>query len=80
MNEDQFSALLAAVVPGVVGLIVTKDGLSEQDATEAFFSSETYARLSDEKLKLWHFSPETLYAIFHGERTTGKLLIPEEAG
>ena len=80
MNDDQFSALLAAVIPGVVALISTKDRISEQDATEAFFSSETYARLSDEKLKLWHFSPETLYAIFHGERMTGKMLIPEEAG
>ena len=79
MNEDQFSALLAAVVPGVVALIVARDGLSEPEAAEAFFSSETYARLSVEKLKLWHFSPETLYAIFHGERVTGRLTIPEES-
>lgn len=79
MNDDQFSALLAAVIPSVVGLIVSKEGVSEQDAAETFFESETYARLSDERLKLWHFSPETLYAIFHGERTTGKLMIPEEA-
>ena len=79
MNDDQFSALLAAVIPSVVALVVSKEGVSEQDAAEAFFESETYARLSDERLKLWHFSPETLYAIFRGERTTGKLTIPEEA-
>lgn len=53
MNEDQFSALLAAVVPGVVVLIVTRDGLSEQDAAEAFFSSETYARLYDYVMKFF---------------------------
>ena len=79
MNDDQFSSLLAAVVPDIVALIVSRDGLSEQDAAERFFSSETYARLSNEKLKMWHFSPETLYAVFHGERTTGRMSIPEEA-
>lgn len=79
MNDDQFSALLAVIVPEVIALIVTRDGLSETDATDHFYSSVTYARLSKEDLKLWHFSAETLYSIFRNERETGEMRFPEEA-
>ena len=79
MNEDQYSAFLAVLVPDVVGLVVRRQGLDEPEATRRFYSSELYAKLADEKLKLWHYSSETLYALYDEECRNGKIVFPEEA-
>jgi len=79
MNDDQYSAFLAVLVPDVVGLIVQRHDVGEAEATRRFYSSELYARLSDEKLKLWHYSTETLYALYDEEVKLGKITFPEEA-
>lgn len=80
MNDDQYSALLATIVPGVVGLIAVRQGIDEPAAARRFYSSALYAKLADEKLKLWHYSAETLYALYVEEIETGKVTFPEEAG
>jgi len=79
MNDDQYSAFLAVLVPEVIGLIVRRHDIGEVEATRRFYSSELYARLSDEKLKLWHYSSETLYALYDEEVKSGRITFPEEA-
>jgi len=79
MNDDQYSAFLAVIVPDVVGLVATRRGLDEAEAARQFYSSRLYAKLSDEKLKLWHYSAETLYALYAEECDLGTLTFPEEA-
>ena len=79
MNEDQYSAFLAVLVPDVVGLVARRQGLDEPEATRRFYSSGLYAKLADEKLKLWHYSAETLYALYDEECRSGKIVFPEEA-
>ena len=51
--------------------------LSELEATEPFYSSQVYSLLEEEKTKLWHFSPLTLYNMY--EEKTEKITFLEEA-
>ena len=52
MSEGKFSALLSVIVPPVVELIAERKGITETSATESFYRSTVYARLSDEASKL----------------------------
>ena len=79
MEEGRFSALLSVIVPSVVGLIACRRGLSEVEAAEAFYRSGVYAKLSDEKSKLWHYGAETLYAMYDDEASGREVEYPEEA-
>ena len=79
MNEGKFSAILSVIVPPVVGLVSNRMGLSEVDAAESFYRSKVYARLSDEKSKLWHYSAETLFSMYDDEVSGREIEYPEEA-
>ena len=78
MDASRLPSVLAVIVPDVVEIICQRQGLGEVDATRAFLASRTYAALENEKTKVWHFSPETLYLMFCGEQETGKVAFPQE--
>ena len=48
-------------------------------AISRFYQSKLYQELSDEKSKLWHYSPMTLYTMYQDELLTGSYDYPEEA-
>jgi hypothetical protein len=79
MSEGKFSALLSVIVPPVVELIAERKGIAETAATESFYRSTVYARLSDETSKLWHYSAETLYTMYDDEVSGRAIEFPEEA-
>lgn len=80
MNDNnQFSALLAEIVPPVIKLIIKNSNLDEEQATLRFYSSKLYCELSDENSKLWHYGPMTLYTMFQDELLIGSYDYPEEA-
>ena len=79
MSEGKFSALLSVIVPPVVELIAERKGIPETAATESFYRSTVYARLSDETSKLWHYSAETLYTMYDVEVSGREIEFPEEA-
>ena len=79
MNEEKYSALLSmAIVPQVVDIIVREEHMSDVEAINVFYQSETYALLEKEETKIWHYSPLTIYHIWKKERKTGKIELPEE--
>ncbi len=79
MNEEQFNAMLATIfVPPVVEHIATHYGLDEITATELFYTSQVFEALSDEDLKVWHYSPLLLFEMFKEEKETGSFTYPEE--
>lgn len=79
MNEDQFSAMLAIIVPPIIDLITKNGNVSDDIAISHFYQSRLYQELSDENSKLWHYSPLTLYTMYQDELLTGSYDYPEEA-
>ena len=81
MNERQYGALLAIlIVPPLVAEIAKRSGKSEMDAIDRLYNSRLYEQLSDERLKLWHYSPVMLCDMLEEELSTGTITYPEEAG
>ena len=78
MPEGKFSALLAVIVPSVVGLIVRRKNLSEI-ASKLFYRSKVYALLSDESTKVWHYGAETVFSMLEDELAGREIEFPEEA-
>ena len=79
MNENQFSALLAIIVPEITSLITKNSNITETQAISLFYRSKLYRELADENSKLWHYSPLTLYTMLQDELLTGNYDYPEEA-
>jgi hypothetical protein len=55
----------------VCALISEKYGLDEVESLRKFMNSKTYKMLSDDELKLWHFSPLAILDIWENEQNTG---------
>ena len=79
MNENQFSAMLAIIVPPIIDQITKNSNIDDAKAILFFYQSRLYRELSDEKSKLWHYSPMTLYTMYQDELLTGCYDYPEEA-
>lgn len=79
MNANQFSAMLAVIVPQIVEQITKNSNIDDDEAIFKFYQSKLYRELSDEKTKLWHYSPLTLYTMYQDELLTGSYDYPEEA-
>lgn len=76
--DDQFRSIVSiALVPPTVSLIANKEDIDEITALQRFYRSTTYAMLSREETKLWHYSPLTLYGIWKREVETGEMVYPE---
>ena len=79
MNENQFNSLLTLIVPQIIDKITENSHISDIDAIDRVYNSRLYSELSDEKSKLWHYSPLLLYTMYQDELLTGSYDYPEEA-
>lgn len=80
MNERQYSTMLSLLVlPPLVTQIAERLDIDESSAMEKLYHSELYEKLSDERLKLWHYSPFMLADMFVEADRTGIIPYPEEA-
>ena len=79
MNEDQFSAMLAIIVPPIIEQIRKNSNVDDEKVISRFYQSKLYQELADETSKLWHYSPMTLYTMYQDELLTGSYDYPEEA-
>ena len=52
MTKDQFSALLAIIVPPVIEQITRNCNIEESEAISRFYQSRLYEELSNEKSEL----------------------------
>lgn len=78
MSDNQYSALLAIIVPQIIEYILQNSNIDDKEAVSAFYESKLYSELAQENLKLWHYSPRTLYAMYQDELLTGSYDYPED--
>jgi len=55
----------------LIGIIVERNGLSEQEAITAFYQSKIAQKFSDENILLRQMSPYLLYELWNAEKMTG---------
>ena len=79
MTEDQFSAMLAIIIPPIIEKITQNSNVDDDKAISQFYQSKLYKELSDENSKLWHYSAMTWYTMYQDELLTGSYDYPEEA-
>ena len=79
MGAERFAMVLFMLVPQVVALIAEGHDVSEEVAVKRLYHSRLYELLETEETKLWHFSPQLLFAMFDEEARTGNITFPEEA-
>jgi hypothetical protein len=59
------------IITILVGIIVERNGLSEQEAIKAFYFSKIAQKLSDKNILLRQMSPYLLYELWNAEMQTG---------
>ena len=79
MDAERFAAVLFMLIPQVVQLIAERHKTSEEDAVGMFYHSRLYALLETEETKVWHYSPQLLFALYDEEARIGTITFPEEA-
>ena len=78
MNQESLYSVIAIITPGIIQYLMDDKSISEAAAAELLYNSYLYSKLEDEKTKLWHLSPLTLYDLLDEELSTGKITWPEE--
>ena len=79
MDCNRLSTVLIFLVPQILDLIMSEYNVSDEKATEMFYSSELYRGLEEEETKLWHLSAHALFEMYQEELETGVITYPEEA-
>lgn len=78
MEAEKYGAVMGIIVPQVIRLIIQNYTYDEITAANEFYGSNLYSLLEQEDMKLWHFSPLTLFNMFDEEKKTGSFEFPEE--
>ena len=78
MDDYQFKSLLQLYTPCVVKEVMRRKNIDERAAIEMFYTSSLYEKYTDERTKLWHFSPVLLVDLLEQELNTGEIEYPVE--
>ena len=64
ITQENVHLLLPWKVAGIAELWAKDLGVPQMEALMRFYGTPFYRNLEDESTKLWHYSPEQLYALF----------------
>ena len=79
MNEDQFSAMLAIIVPPIIEQITKNSNVDDEKAISRYYQYTLKQELSDEKSKMCHYSQMPQYTKYQEDLQTSTYDYPEEA-
>lgn len=77
MGQDKFTAMMPYISADLIYMIVSKQGISEEDAIKKLYCSKLYAALEKEETKVWHYSTQMLYSLLEQEEQTGDIQFPD---
>lgn len=77
MGQEQFIAMMPYISSDLVGMIATKNNVTEGEAITKLYASKLYALLEQEDTKLWQYSTEMLYSLFEQEEKTETIIFPD---
>lgn len=74
MNK-RMQYLVEGITKDIIAYLMEDNGYDLATALKAFYDSETFAKLSDEKTGLYIESSAYVYEILKGERRRGKIMM-----
>lgn len=77
MCKEQFEVLMPVISADVVGMIMDKRSVSENEAIRLLYGSQLYAMLENEETKIWQYSTPMLYSLLEQEWHTGTICFPD---
>lgn len=77
MGQEQFIAIMPYICSDLVGMITTKNNITENEAITKLYASKLYALLEQEDTKLWQYSTDMLYSLFEQEEKMGTITFPD---
>jgi hypothetical protein len=77
MDQLKFEAIMPIIVNDLASRVAQAQGILEKEAVIRLYSSILYAKLEQEKTKVWQFSGEQLLELYLEEQRTGKITFPE---
>ncbi|GHS89132.1 hypothetical protein AGMMS49957_11800 [Synergistales bacterium] len=78
VNQDNLYSVIAFITPGIIRMLMENRNISEEEAAQLLYNSETYRALEDKNTAVWHLGYPLLYDLLEEELTTGKITWPEE--
>jgi hypothetical protein len=76
MTDLQFKSILQLNNPLIIKEIKKSHNVDDKTAIEMFYSSSLYEKYSDEKTKIWHYSPVVMADLLKQEIETGEIEYP----
>lgn len=73
MEKEKFVGLLMVLVPQIAEEYMARTGAEQEVTLEKIYSSKMYELLSDEELKMWHFTPKQLCDMLFDELAGRKI-------
>ena len=77
MEKDKFLAIMPYISADLAYMIVSRQGITEEEAIRKLYCSKLYAALEKEETKLWQYSTQMLYSLFEQEEKTGNIQFPD---
>ena len=78
MTDLQYKSIMQLYNPLIIKEIMARRNTDGKTAIETFYSSSLFEKYTDEKTKLWHFSPVLLVDLLEQELETGEIEYPIE--
>ena len=76
MTEIQFKSLLQLNNPLIINEIIKSQNVDDATAIRMFYNSMLYEKYTDEKTKIWHYSPVVMADLLKQETETGEIEYP----
>lgn len=77
MGQEQFAVMMPYISADLVGMIVEKQNISNEEAIKKLYASKLYEALEQEETKVWQYSTPMLYSLFEQEDRTGTICFPD---
>lgn len=77
MSQEKFLAMMPYISADLIYMIISIEGLSEEEAIMKLYSSKLYSLLENEETKVWQYSTPMLYSLLQQELETGEIHFPD---
>ena len=76
MTDIQYKSIMQLNNPLIIREIMKTHNVNDKTAIEMFYCSSLFEKYTDEKTKIWHYSPVVMTDLLKQEIETGEIWYP----